>query len=562
MRSSVLLKTISGILLCVFSAAGQEKSPARLTQAQATKDIKAFIHLLELSHPDPYINMGGMVEFHRKARGLVMGVPAEGLTASELGERLGAFLTGLRDGHAMIYSASKGKWMDPAIWLLVEIGVATDGLFVSGSDIPQLGGARGYRLRGVNGRPIEDIMIKGCGEIACENQYRMYTLVTATVRSFKFMKNLFPDLDPEGAITYNLESPDGKRVDRSIPWEVMREVNRLPEQVAVQRMNPERWREKPVRWPEMERSDEMFYYRFFEKQRTAYFRVATIMGREAYETALREKTDNAEEMIRSYYRGKKQEMPTDTEQALKGIPSFVETSESLLREMQKEGMTRLIVDLRGNGGGYTSSVFPFFYQMYGDAFYGHRFQNEFITRISQPYLDKYHATLEQMRARLHEPGLELGDYYFEGEETLGAEAARKKAISEYLDKHYSFAASLQALDGKPVYTPKRVVVLCDPGTFSAAFHMMAYLKDMGAAVVGVPSSQSPNAFMESTEFKLPESGLRGSISNSVQIFIPKDPKANVFHPDFEVTYSIFKKYDFDEETPLRYALDLIATGKL
>jgi hypothetical protein len=29
-----------------------------------------------------------------------------------------------------------------------------------------------------------------------------------------------------------------------------------------------------------------------------------------------------------------------------------------------------------------------------------------------------------------------------------------------------------------------------------------------------------------------------------------------------VTYSIFKKYDFDEETTLRYALDLIAEGKL
>jgi hypothetical protein len=68
--------------------------------------------------------------------------------------------------------------------------------------------------------------------------------------------------------------------------------------------------------------------------------------------------------------------------------------------------------------------------------------------------------------------------------------------------------------------------------------------------------------MATTEFKLPESGLRGSISNSMQIFIPDDPKANVFHPDFEVTYSIFKKYDFDEETTLRYALDLIAEGKL
>jgi len=33
-------------------------------------------------------------------------------------------------------------------------------------------------------------------------------------------------------------------------------------------------------------------------------------------------------------------------------------------------------------------------------------------------------------------------------------------------------------------------------------------------------------------------------------------------PDFELTYLIFKKYDFDEETTLRYALDLIAEGRV
>ena len=561
MRSSAIVRLLSLSILCVCIAGAQEKPHPKMTQTQAAKDVKAFIQLLELSHPDPYINMGGMVEFHRKARALINGVPPEGLTSSELGERLGVFLSGLKDGHSLLYGAARGKWMDPAIWLLVKIEVSSDGLFVSGSDIPQLSGTRGYRLRGVNGHPIEDIMTKACAESPCENQYSTYNMCAAFVRSYKFMKNLFPDLDPEGAITYNLESPDGARVDRAIPWEVLRTVNRLPKEIALQKMDASRWQEKPVRWTELERSDDMFYFRSFEKQRTAYFRVATIMGREAYETALREKVGNPEEMIRGYYQSKKQQMPADMEQALKGIPSFVETSGRLLREMQKRGMTCLIVDLRGNGGGYTSSVLPFFYQMYGDAYYGHHFRNEYITRISQLYLDKYHATLEEMRNRLNDPDLELGDYHFEEEKPQSAEAERRKAIAEYLDKHYSFAQSLEALGGKPIYTPEKVVVLCDTGTFSAAFHMMAYLKDMGATVVGVPSSQSPNSFMETTEFKLPESGLSGSISNSMQIFIPENPKANVFHPDFEVTYSIFKKYDFDEETPLRYALDVITAGK-
>lgn len=562
MRLSVIARALLAAILWAGLAGAQEKPSARLTHAQAVKDVRVFVELLELSHPDPYINVGGKVAFHRKARGLIRSLPPEGLTAADLGERLGKFLTGLRDGHSLVYGAARGRWMDPSIWLLVNVGISSDGLFISGSDIPQLKGTRGYRLRGVNGHPIDQMTTKSCEEIPCENPYRAYAGCAAVVRSFKFMKNLFPDLDPQGAITYNLESPNGVKVNRTIPWEVMREVNRLPQEVALQKMDSQRWLEKPVRWAGLERSDEMFYFRFFEKQRTAYFRVGTIMGREAYETAYREKTDNAEQMIRDYYQNKKQEMPANIEQALNGIPSFLEKGELLLREMQSKGMTRLIVDLRGNGGGYTSSVFPFLYQMYGDAYYGHPFRSEFVTRLSQLFLDKNHATLEEMRKKLNDPELELGGYHFEEEEALSAVAKRNRAIAEYLDKHYSFAKSLEALDGKPIYTPKKVVVLCDPDTFSAAFHMMAYLRDMGATVVGVPSSQSPNTFMETTEFRLPESGLSGSISNSMQIFTPEDPKANVFHPDFEVTYSIYQKYDFDEETTLRYALDLIEEGKL
>jgi len=39
------------------------------------------------------------------------------------------------------------------------------------------------------------------------------------------------------------------------------------------------------------------------------------------------------------------------DQALRGMLSFVETSEKLLLGTRKKGMTHLIVDLRENGGG-------------------------------------------------------------------------------------------------------------------------------------------------------------------------------------------------------------------
>jgi len=55
-------------------------------------------------------------------------------------------------------------------------------------------------------------------------------------------------------------------------------------------------------------------------------------------------------------------------------------------------------------------------------------------------------------------------------------------------------------------------VLCDPGTFSAAFQAEFMAHQAGATVVGVPSAQSPNAFMGGTEFVLPESGIKGMVS--------------------------------------------------
>jgi hypothetical protein len=68
--------------------------------------------------------------------------------------------------------------------------------------------------------------------------------------------------------------------------------------------------------------------------------------------------------------------------------------------------------------------------------------------------------------------------------------------------------------------------------------------------------------MEVTPFTLPESHLIGSISNGTQTFLPETPSARILPMDFNVTYSIFERYGFDEDASLRYAVDLLASGKI
>ena len=126
----------------------------------------------------------------------------------------------------------------------------------------------------------------------------------------------------------------------------------------------------------------------------------------------------------------------------------------------------------------------------------------------------------------------------------------------------SFAARLERLQGKPIYTPPVLVVLCDADTYSAAFHFMFYLRAFGARVVGVPSSQAPNTPMEMTPFTLPGSRLSGSISNSAQIFLPGEPRAKLLAPDFPLTYEVLQRYRFEEDAAVHYAVDLISAGKI
>ena len=117
--------------------------------------------------------------------------------------------------------------------------------------------------------------------------------------------------------------------------------------------------------------------------------------------------------------------------------------------------------------------------------------------------------------------------------------------------------------GLLVHEP-HVIALCSPETFSAAYHFMYFLMQIGkTTVVGVPSRQAGNTFMENTNFELPNTKMEGSISNGVQIFFPNDPcKGKIPMPDFAMQWQDYAKYDFDPNAEILYALDLIENNEI
>lgn len=525
-----------------------DDTPKQLTHDQAVKDTKAFISFLEATHPDPYTNLGGKVAFKKNAEKLIHDLPPDGLSVPDLTERMGEFLAALRDGHTRV-RGSRSNWEDPTPRLAVQFGIVSDGLVITASDLAELKGTQGDQLLAVNGHPIPELMSRMSQQVATENEYGTYYGMTLALRSFKLLKNLIPDLDRSQGVQYTLVDEKKNKLERTIHWD----GDHHPE-------DPEKWSESPRQWSGMARSDQPFYYRFLDN-RTAYLRVANMMPREGYEVMKGYKVGDLKATLEDYYKKHNREMPADLDSAIQGIPSLTEPATEMLEKMKQQGTPNVIVDLRGNGGGSTPVIIPFFYEMYGDDYFGRNDDAEFVTVKSQLYLDKYHSSVEEERKK--DPGFEVGEYVFEsGNEPGTAVEKRNKKFGEWNSKGLNWAKPLEAQNGKPLYRPAKVIVLCDPGTFSAAFQAMFLLHQMKATVVGVPSAQSPNAFMEATEFVLPESGIKGYISNGMQLFMPHDPTANVYHPDFELTYTIFSKYGADTDASLRYALDLIKAGKI
>lgn len=94
--------------------------------------------------------------------------------------------------------------------------------------------------------------------------------------------------------------------------------------------------------------------------------------------------------------------------------------------------------------------------------------------------------------------------------------------------------------------------------YKKASQFISQLQDeMGAIVAGETSSQAPNCYMEVTPFTLPYSGLSGSVSNTMQEFLPAtDPKARELTPDIRLDYEDYLHLGFDSNSILLHLLSI------
>ena len=539
---NIISKSVLAFALTILFASNT--AIAQIPNDSIVADFNEFIRLLEETHPDPYTNYGGRPFFRRAAMETRYSLIQDSVTnADELAQRCNEFLVPLADGHTFV-GGGYGNMMN-AKRAFIRFNTMNDGIIWVEALPAEYENLLGSKLLAIEDMPVQDV-VTGLAKIySAENEIGR-RLNLCGDRGFmveldKVITNLRED-----SITYHLETPAGQQVSLTLP--------RLP--LSETRSTPFCRPSHSDQFP----NDNLAFDFVGQDKNTMYLRLHNIMARDCFEY-MRDNGMDYQDQLRRMYWGK--DMPSDPNEAIAQLPSFSEEFEKMLIEMKKNKSKNLIIDLRGNDGGYTPISIPTLYQMWGDRFIleSSNIQTDDYQMISPLLMKKRNTTLEQVNAE-RPIKVEFGDYWFSNQEEPITQVT-PEIRNEFLSWQMSSVKDhLIAQKGKPVYTPEHIYVLTDPGTFSAGFHYAFFLWKMGATIVGVPCSQAPNTYMEVTPFKLPRTKLQGSFSNTLQMFLPADdPRAKEFTPDLMPTYEDYKRYNFDDNTIPMYLMDIINAKK-
>ena len=203
-------------------------------------------------------------------------------------------------------------------------------------------------------------------------------------------------------------------------------------------------------------TDKQLAYQFIDNDKQIMLiNINSIMARDNFEYMQKQGLKDLYRQIGFYYRDiLKQDMPADTLQAIRQLPSLSEVFAHMLKEMKKEASSTLIIDLRNNSGGWTPIVLPTLYQLFGDHFLQTDMDIEFYRIISPLYMQKLQTNLQDFN-QAYETDYAYGDYTFSTDEadTTDIEQRRTDFIENCMS---SVPEELRKQQGKALYTPEHI----------------------------------------------------------------------------------------------------------
>lgn len=472
------------------------------TKEQLLQDYDYYFSQLEQIHPDPYTAFGGKEAFAKDVKQLRDELGNRGsLTLNEMQVEITKLISKLHDGHTNVgYPEMPGKVESG--WVPLKFKVTPDGLIVNlwRQDLEPLKGAR---LLAIEGEPVDSLLERLDKMVITENRYGLMGKASNAFRHNNTIRQLFP-MYKKDSLLMKFRMVSGKDTLVTLPFYPNGPVWNTFVSSSVDNRFPK----------------DNFEFRFAD--------------------------DNKQTMVMCINQIVSADVPNIENYGLKSDVIVANAFAKMLHEMKEAKSPRLIIDLRGNGGGWTMIMYAALYELYGERFLKTDMGIRSSTKVSEALLKKRGGiTLEQFN-QMCGTSLKMGEYY-----------ERQSTISSFDMFMCADKGILEAQHGQPIYTPKEIYVVTDERTFSAAFHFAYMMHKMGATIVGVPSGQAPNTFMEVTPVNLPNSGLECSVSNSLQLCFPdNDPKAKVFMPDIQLTYDDYRKYNFSKDAELLYLIEM------
>ncbi len=505
------------------------------------EDFHTFVKYFQETHPDPYTAYGGRSYF-MKAVQQARATLTEDTTLEEFTELLSGLIVPLGDAHSWVRrDAGQTDETNPEKYNPLVFQVATDGLFVSGAN-PGFTSYIGHKLLAVEGQTVDSLLYEVGKLEPVENRYGAFLELRYRLWNLQMAASLFGKKE---GLTFTLQSPAGE----------IRQVE-MPFQDSLDRVK----RESKVNLSE---ENGLLYGQMLAPD-TGYLRWNSMTAREVFGNMdpVVSYSQSMMDQIYQYYL--KREKPEDPQEAYLGIPGIYDTFADLLSVMKSQQAEYLIIDLRTNGGGMTPLCLPLLYMLYGDAYLEYKDQGEYNRILSPLLLKKWGLDSIEAYNEKYGTACQWGDFLFGSLMQTSDESLEEKRMNLSLITYQGMGKEhTEDLQGVPLYQP-HVIVLCSPATFSAAYHFMYFLAQIGGATVaGVPAAQAGNTFMEVTPFELPHTKISGSFSNALQIMFPQDPeKGNVYMPDFPMRWKDYGAYDFDPNAEILYVLDLIKSGRI
>ena len=549
MRRRLTCRTLALLTaLSVVVSSSWAQDDQIFAQQELIQDARQLASILEQSHPDPYINGGGRVAFHRRLQIVLENIPADGMTVEQFYRLLLPFVASLRDGHTALLSPTSSGPLRPGLPL--DFKIIDGGLAVASNVEEQDMNLHGALLLGVEGVPLTELVKRQDSLRGIENIYGTLALLTRSLSSEEGLQRLLPDRTDATETQVTLRLADGE----------VRSFHFNPSGNAESLVTDPDTR---VILPDMSGSD--IAWKFLDENgKTALLKIDDMSGyREAHEEWIASGRSEGLEMARAtYQKFQQRSVPDRTEDILAGIPAATDTFEDLVVAMKNAGTRHLIVDLRENTGGNDLMVPMLLYFLFGKEpmiSYDEGFQ---ISRYSDLFFQVYaNASLADINRNRSIP-LQIGDYDFSDQQ--GRREERNLLVQlEEADERLSASPTFYKVFSQGMYgnhyRPQQLVVLSSAWTYSSGFSMLAALDALGATVVGTPSAHAGNNFGDSLLFQLTNTELRGAVSYKQNVTFPNDPdKGRCLRPDIMLTYEKWAALNFDPNAEVLLALEHVA----